>query len=250
MESINVKINPDTMESKLEKVLDSIAKRNNEFKTAKTDKSAYISDDSWKAYDKLWNDEPESAYNLFRKVIFNKAFSTVRKYRNMILKNNEITTADYRFVDNLHYTMENLEHVIAVSYIMVNDYARKKYPDSVHHAIRCACMNAIDTCKRKDFQNAIAIEQTITEDNETVYIIDTMNERKKDYEYDTSEKAIFNVTIEKMESIDKAIVTDYMNGSTMEQIGKRLFHYWNITEREYSKVAIQKRIKALQKYFR
>ena len=150
------------------------------------------------------------------------------------------------------YYKENHLDIVFEAWLKLNekDFYQKKYSDNAVTGIFRAVGNACYRCYTDDISNATALTITGTDGNENC-IIDTEWERNPDYVFDTEETAIMNAIIATLpDAINQAICTDYRKGYTYEQIGKRLFHYWKLTDKVISHTAVRKRLTSLEKYFK
>lgn len=237
---IRVEINNDEERlAKVEKALKILAKQN---AVSYRNKNAnIINENDWSEYDNM-NDEDKN--DLLTKMVINRGFKSVQKIRNHKGEN-----ADYIYVNNISYVIENFPHIVADMYARIESYYKMKYPHNVHHAIRCAVANSIYHCKEDDHDTKTTALFVVNDEGEERCVVDTEGERSKDYEINVEEKAIFNATIHSMKYYDQCIAYDHMDGYQNKEIGIRVHYKWNAKETTVSGQAIGKEIRTMKKYF-
>lgn len=241
MENNEIKVTIGTEKERMDKVEKALNKLAIIHEKAMNNKKADICDTDWNEYDTM---NGEDKNDLLTRIVIRRGYSAVQKIRQ---KSGE--KADYIFVDNIDYIRHNFMHVVSDMYARVEDVYKMKYPHNVHRALRCAVANSIYHCKEDDHDTKTTALYKVNSDGEEYCIVDTENERARDYEVDTEERAIFNVTIDSMEPIDNIIARENMYGYENKEIGNHLFYKHTMVKKPMTGQGVGKRIRNMKRYF-
>ena len=235
---IKVVVNDEDMNlAKVEKALKTLAKIHEK---AIRNKKAYINDTDWNEYNSM---EDGDKNDLLTRCVISKGFSSVQK-----IKAKKADTADYLYVNNIGYVMNNIPHIVSDVFVRIETQYKTKYPHNVHRAVRCAIANSIYHCKKDDYSNASALYKE-EEDGKEVCVIDTENESCKPYEINVESYAILLASIDSLTERERFIIQSIMDGYTREETAKRLF-YHGIDSAQVTSQAISKALKKIQEKLR